>query len=100
MDKEDKNNGSKTENETASDNEKSSIGGSGFSVPSPHHNWKGGIDSVMGGGLLIDSQSSSGAVNEDGNNNSTPGIRGLNKNNSKILIEEKAEDECVGSQRK
>jgi hypothetical protein len=35
------------------------------------------------------------AVNE----NSTPGIRGLNKNDKKILIEEEAEDACVGSPR-
>ena len=33
------------------------------------------------------------------NENSTPGIRGLNKNDNKILIEEEAEDACVGSPR-
>jgi hypothetical protein len=38
---------------------------------------------------------SSDAGNGDGNNNSTPGIHGPT-NNSKILIEEKAVDACLG----
>ncbi len=59
------------------------LGGSGFSVPSPNDNCKGGIDSEIGGGLLIDSGSSSDAANEDGNDNSTPGICRLDKNNNK-----------------
>ncbi len=51
----------------------------------------------------MDFQSSSDAVNKDGNdsnsnNNSIPGIRGLNKNNDKLLIGVEAEDVCVGSQ--
>jgi hypothetical protein len=48
---------------------------------------------------LIDSHSSSDAGNEDGNNNSTPGIHG-HTNNDKILIEEKAVDACLGLSRK
>ncbi len=62
-------------------------GGSGFSVPSPNDNCKVGIDSAIGGGLLIDSRSSSDTADEDGNDNSRPRICGLNKNNNKILIE-------------
>ena len=50
-------------------------------------------------GLLIDSQLSSGAVNEDGNDNSTPCICGLSKNNDKLLIEVEAEDVCMGYHR-
>ncbi len=45
----------------------------------------------------MDSQSSSDAVNEVSKDNSTPGIHGLNKNSDKLLIEEEAEDVCVGS---
>ncbi len=45
----------------------------------------------------MDSQLKSDAVNEDGNDNSTPGIHGLNKNNDKLLIKMEAEDVCVGS---
>ena len=37
--------------------------------------------------------------NEDGNANSTPDIRGLNKNNVKLSIEVEAEDVCMGSHR-
>ena len=70
-------------------------GGSGFSVPSPNDNCKVGIDSAIGGGLLIDSRSSSDTANVDGNDNSRPRICGLNKNNNKILIEVEAEDACV-----
>ncbi len=67
-----------------------SIGGSGFSVPSPGYNCKDGT-------VLIDFQSSSDNVDGDGNNNnSTSGIHGL-YNNSKILSEEEAEDVCVVS---
>jgi hypothetical protein len=96
-DKEDDNKRNKSNNETANDNQKESIGGSGFLLPSPDDNCKGGIDSVIGGGLLIDSQSSADAVNEDCTYNSTSGIRRLNKNDIKILIEEEAENACVGS---
>jgi hypothetical protein len=46
---------------------------------------------------LINYQLSSDAVNEDGNDNSTPGIYRLNKNNDKLLIEVEAEDVCMGS---
>ncbi len=68
------------------------IGGSGFSMPSPDKNCEGSIDSVKGGGVLIDTQLSSDAAVEDGkNNDSTSGISGLN-NNHKILIKEEAED--------
>jgi hypothetical protein len=63
--------------------------------PPPDNNSKGGIDSVISGSWLIDSQSSSDAGDEDGNSNSTPGIHGPT-NNSKILIEEKAVDACLG----
>ncbi len=42
---------------------------------------------------------SSDAGDEDGNNNSTPGIHGPTTNN-KILIEEKAVDACLGLSRK
>jgi len=49
--------------------------------------------------LKYEDELSNNAVNEDGNNNSTPGIHGLNKNNNIILIEEEAEDACVGSPR-
>ncbi len=45
----------------------------------------------------MDFQSSSDADNEDGNDNSTPSIHGLNKNNGKLLIEVEAEDVCLGS---
>jgi len=66
-------------------------------MPSPN-NCKDCIDSAIRGGfLLIDSQLSSDFVNEDSNDNSTPGIHGLNKNNDKLLIEVSAEDVCVES---
>ena len=69
-------------------------------MPSPDDSCKGCIGSAIIGGLLIDSQLSSDAVNhEDGNNNRTPGIRGLKMNNDKILIEVEAENVCVGSHR-
>ncbi len=48
---------------------------------------------------MIESQLSSDAGDEDGNNNSTPGIHGPN-NNDKILIEEKAADVRLGFSRK
>ena len=47
------------------------------------------------GGLLIDSQLSSDALNEDDHDNSTPCIYGLNKNNDKLLIEVEAENVCI-----
>ncbi len=54
------------------------------------------IDSAIGVGLLINSQLSLDAGNEDSNdNNSTSGIGRLN-NNDKILIEKEAEDTCMG----
>ncbi len=53
-------------------------------------NFQGVIDSVVGGDLLIDSQSSSDAANEDSNNYSKTGIHGLNKNNDKVLIKKEA----------
>ncbi len=87
-----------TNNETTNNNEEASIGGGGFSMPSLN-NCKGCIDSTIKGGLLMDSQLSSDAVNEDGNDNSTPGIHGLNKTNDKLLIEVEAEDVCKGSHR-
>ena len=89
----------KFDNEITKDNQKASIGGSGFSLPSPDDNCKGCIDFVIGGDLLIDSRLSSGAVNEDCTYNSTPVISGLNKNDNKILIEEEAENACGGSPR-
>ena len=74
-------------------NKEMSIGGSGFSMPSPGCNCKGGT-------VLIDFQSSLDNVDGDGNNNdSTSGIRGL-YNNSKILSEEEAEDVCVVSHKR
>ncbi len=78
-------------NEIANSNEEASIGGSGFSAPSPNDNSEGGIDSGMGRGLLINSQSSN-------NNDSTSGIGRLN-NDHEILIEEEDEDTCMGSPR-
>jgi hypothetical protein len=60
-----------TDNETAINNEEASIGGGGISVPSPD-NCKGCIVSGTRGGLLIDSQSSSDAVNGDGNDTAHP----------------------------
>ncbi len=63
--------------------------------PPPDDNSEGGMDSVISESLLIDSQSSPDAGNEDGNNNSTPGIHGPT-NDNKILIEEKAVDACLG----
>ena len=68
-------------------NETVSIGGSGFSAPSPGDNCEGSIDSSIDWILLINSQLSSDAVNKDGKNNSTPGIHGLNKNNEEINID-------------
>ena len=53
---EDNNERNQTENETASDNEEASIGGGGFSMPSPD-NCKDCIHSAIKEGLLIDSQS-------------------------------------------
>jgi hypothetical protein len=58
-------------NETANSDEETSIGGSGFPAPSPNDNSEGRIDSAIGRGLLINSQSSN-------NNDSTSGIGGLN----------------------
>jgi hypothetical protein len=64
-------------------------------MPSPKDNCSS-IDSAMGGGLLIDSWSSSDADNEDSNDkDSTSGIGRLN-NNHEILIEKEAEDTCMG----
>ncbi len=83
-----------TNNETANKKKEASIGGGGISVPPPN-NCKGCIVSGIRGGMLIDSQSSSDAVNEDGIDNSTPSIWGLNKNNKKLLIKVEAEDVCV-----
>ncbi len=71
-----------TNNETANKKKEASIGGGGISVPPPN-NCKGCIVSGIRGGMLIDSQSSSDAVNEDGIDNSTPSICGLNKDNKK-----------------
>ena len=100
MEEEDDNKRNQTDNETMSNNVEVSIGGGGFSVPFPKDNCNGGIDYAIRGGLLIDSQSSSDAVNEDGNENSTPGIHELHKNNDKrILIAVEGEDVCVGSPR-
>jgi hypothetical protein len=78
------------DNNKGNGNKEMSIGGSGFSVPSPGYNCKGGT-------VLIDFQSSSDNVDGDGNSNdSTSGIRRL-YNNSKILSDEEAEDTCVVS---
>jgi hypothetical protein len=88
----DNNERNKTGNETANGDKemRMSIGGSGFSMPSPGYNCKGGI-------MLIDFQSSSDNVDGDGNNDdSTSGSCRLN-NHSKILIEEEAEDACMVS---
>jgi hypothetical protein len=80
----------KIDNETAKGNKEMSIGGSGFSVPSPGYNCEGST-------MLTDFRSSLDNVKSDGNNNnSTSGIHGLNIN-SKILIEEEAENACVVS---
>jgi hypothetical protein len=84
----------KTDNETGNGNKDTSIGGSGFSMPSPNNNCSS-IDSAIGGGLLIDSRLSSDADDEDSDNNSTSGIGRLN-NGHKILIEKEAEDTCMG----
>jgi hypothetical protein len=46
-------------------------GSSGFFVSSPDNDYKGGIDSMIGGGGPIDPQSSCGIGNKDGNNNYT-----------------------------
>jgi hypothetical protein len=89
----------KINNETTHSNKEASIGGSGFSVPSPDDKCKAGVDSAIGGCFLINFQPSSDAFNEDDNNNdSTSGICRLN-NEDKILIEEEAEDGCVVSPR-
>ena len=80
----------KTNSEPANGDKEMSIGGSGFSVPSPGYNCKGGT-------VLMDFRSSLDNVDGDGNNNdSTSGIREL-YNSSKILSEEEAEDACVVS---
>jgi hypothetical protein len=63
--------------------------------PPPNNNCKGSIDSVISGSLLIYSQVSSDAGNEDSNNNSTPGIR-RPTNDNKTLIEEKSVYGCLG----
>jgi hypothetical protein len=68
-------------------------------VPSPDDTCKGGIDSVIVGGLLIDTRPSSDCVSKDGNDNSTPGIHRFNKDDNTLLIEEETEDVCVGSPR-
>ncbi len=86
----DDNEQNKTDNETENGNKEMSIGGSGFSVPSPGYSCE---DSIMS----INFRSSLDNVDGDSiNNNSTYGICGLN-NNSKILIEEEAEDAYVVS---
>ncbi len=64
-------------------------------LPPPDNYFEGGIDSAISGSLLIDSQFSSDAGKEEGNNNSTPGIYGPT-NDDKILIEEKTVDMCLG----
>ena len=65
----------KTNNEITNSNKEASIGGSGFSVPSPDDNCKAGVDPAVGGGFLIVSQPSSDAYNKDDNDNdSTCGI--------------------------
>ncbi len=92
----DNNKRNQTNNETANNNKEARIGGGGFSMPSLN-NCKGCIDSTIREGLLMDIQLSSNAVNEDGNDNSTSGICGLNKNNDKLLIEVEVEDVCVRS---
>ena len=55
--KEDNNKRNETDNETTIDKEEASIGGGSFSMPSSDDNCKGGIDSAMGEGLMIDSYS-------------------------------------------
>jgi len=88
-----------TNDEITNSNEEASIGGSGFSVPSPDDNCEAGVDPAIGGGYLIVSRPSSDAYNKDDNDNdSTCGIRGIN-NEKKILVEEEAEDACVVSPR-
>jgi hypothetical protein len=83
-------------NETVYGKEEATNASRGLSMlPPPNNNSKGGIDSVISGSWLIDSQSSSDAGNEDCNNNSTPGIHEPT-NDDKILIEEKAVDVCLG----
>jgi hypothetical protein len=87
----------KTDYETTNGNKEVSIGGSGFSVLSPNNTCKGGIDSAIGGGLLVNSQSSSEPVDEDNNDNdSTSGIHGLN-NDDKMLIEEESENAIISN---
>jgi hypothetical protein len=89
----------KTNNEITNSNKEASIGGSGFSVPSPDDNCKAGVESGIGGIFSINSQPSSDAFNKDDNyNDSTSGIRGFN-NEDKILIEEEAENACMVSPR-
>jgi hypothetical protein len=64
-------------------------------MPSPNNNCTS-IDSAIEGCLLINSQSSSDADDEDSNDNgSTSGISRLN-NDHKILIEKETEDTCMG----
>ncbi len=78
------------DNNEGNGNKEMSIGGSGFTMPSPGYNCEGGT-------VLIDFRSSLDNVDGDSNNNaSKSGIRGL-YNNSKILSEEEAEDACVAS---
>ena len=86
----DNNSMKRDDNNEGNNNKEMSIGGSGFTVPSPGYNCKGGT-------VLIGFQSSSDNVDGDGNNNnSTSGIHGL-YNSSKILSEDEAEDACVAS---
>ena len=56
IDKANKDSTKEPNNETASDNKEGSIEGSGFSGPSPDTIARKGIDSGIGGALLIDSQ--------------------------------------------
>ncbi len=68
-------------------------GGASPCPPPSNDNCEGGIDSAIGGSLLIDSHLSLDAGDEDGNNIGTPGIQGPT-NDDTILIEEKAVDAC------
>jgi hypothetical protein len=74
MEVEDNNKRNKTGNQTTHYNEEVSIGGSRLSVPSLANNCKGGINSAIGGCLLLNSRLSPDTFNEDSNDSSTSGI--------------------------